>query len=140
MIVFGSITARAFGIAREREQLPDHFGAAFGAELQRIDQTQPVVLGAIFLEQLDRHQNGGQQIVEIVSNASGQSADAFQALGAQQLGFESLPALHLLLEGGVGLGELMRSPGGQSEQGHDPKYDHRQKAIDQGDPNFVGRG
>ncbi len=48
----------------------------------------PLFFRTLLAQQLDGHQDGVQEVVEVVGHAAGQDTDTFQALGAQQLGLK----------------------------------------------------
>ena len=98
--------ALTIGTASEREQLSNSFCAAFRAGLQRAQEMLPVLFRPRLFQELDRHQDGSQQIVEIMRDPSSQDTDALQSLAAQQLCFQLLPPLHFLTQGSMRLLQL----------------------------------
>jgi len=82
--------AVAIEAAGEGQHLADQAGAAGGARRHHIKQ-RPVFLGtAAELEQVGRHGDGRQHVVEVVRDAAGEHADAAHPLRMQKLVFEAL--------------------------------------------------
>jgi hypothetical protein len=79
-----------FQAAGEQEHLADDIGPAGGTGFQRLQQSQLSRFLRAFLEQLHGHHDGGQHIVQIMGQAAGERADAFQTLGPQQLDLQFL--------------------------------------------------
>ena len=77
--------------APERQHLFNEARAALDVGFQGLQQFLPVFISDFFLQHLDRDQEGGQDVVEVVGDAAGQRADAFHALGTQELDFEFFP-------------------------------------------------
>ena len=74
--------------APEGQHLFDETCAALHVGFQGVQQFLPVGVGDFFLEQLDGDEERRQHVVEVVGDAAGQGAEAFHALGAQELGFQ----------------------------------------------------
>ena len=83
--------AFAFNAASEGQHLFDEACAALDIDLQGLQQSPPVFIRDFFLQQLDRDEQGGQHVVQVVRDAAGQRADALQALGPQELGLKFFP-------------------------------------------------
>ena len=71
--------------AREGEDLLDHARAAPGAGFDNVDDLVGVGIRGLRAQQLHRHENGREHVVQIVGHAAGQRADALEALGAKEL-------------------------------------------------------
>ena len=97
--------------AGKGQQLPGQIPGLHGG-LQDLLQVVPVGVIRIHvqLQQFRVHDDGRQEVVEIVGHASSQGADAFHLAGLVQLLFQlagfflgAQPLFHLLLQTGVGL-------------------------------------
>lgn len=63
-----------------------------------------LVFGPFFAQELYGHQDGVQEVVEVVGDAAGQNADAFQTLRAQQLGLKLYSLGHICIDDQNALG------------------------------------
>ena len=86
----------AVGPAGKGQHLLDQAGAALSAGVQNIHQPLDFGIGAHLPHQVHGEKHRGQDVVEIVRNAAGQGADAFESLRTEQL------PLELFLTGDVG--------------------------------------
>lgn len=71
--------------ARERQQLLHDARAAVGAGLHRGGDLLQILGGRTATQQGGRHQDGGQNVVQIMGDPAGQPADALHALGLKKL-------------------------------------------------------
>ena len=89
----------AFFPTGEGQHLPNHRGTAFGGGFDQAEQFGPVFLGVHLVQHLDGHEDGREGVVEVVGDASGQRADALQALGSGHLLFAEFFLGEILLDG-----------------------------------------
>ena len=89
--------ALTFNSPAERQDLAHEVGAPLRTGAQRREHFPAKIAGHLPLQQSDRHEYRSEDVVEIVRNSAGQSADAFHALGAKEL------LLHFLARGYVGV-------------------------------------
>ena len=84
------VHAFAFDAACERENLLDHVGPSFGARLERVEY--PLTVGAWKFSPQDvhRHHDRAQHIIEVVRDPAGKRSDALHPLRAEHLLFDSL--------------------------------------------------
>ena len=92
--------------AREGQHLADQVGAAPRARRHHVQQRAVFLRADPQLEQVDRHHDRGEHVVEVVGDAAGEHADAAEPLGMQEL------VLQALLLGDVAPG---RQHGGRGE-------------------------
>ena len=83
----------------ESKDLLDDFGPAFDAQFDASDGLFPLLRQDVPAQVTGGHENGRQDVIEVVGHAGGQGADALDALGAQELGLE------LFLFGDVGVND-----------------------------------
>jgi hypothetical protein len=83
---------------REGEQLLDHACAAVGG-VERLLNARPDVVGNARKRGVEHGDNGGEGVVEIVSDAAGQSPDGFHLLRLAQLLFGLLDVGEVADEG-----------------------------------------
>src|SRR5262249_43726743 len=98
------------GSAGHGQEPLDHLSAALGAGLEDLQEMLLLVLGPVHLEELDRHQDGVQQVVEVVRDAPRQGANTLQPLRAQELGLQLLPGRDVGIDRQLGLGVALRIP------------------------------
>jgi hypothetical protein len=97
----GPFRAEAAG---EGEDLADDLSAAVGAGLHGIEEVEALGVGDAKPDDREREENGGEDIVEIVGDATGEDAEAFKALGSEELFFELFALGDVEVEGEDGLG------------------------------------
>ena len=83
-------TLLGFGSAGESKKLFHGFSAAAGAVLHRCQDFARFRVLERFVQDVHAHDDGAENIVEVVGNAAGERADAFQPLSAEILGFQAL--------------------------------------------------
>lgn len=81
------LNAVPFITAGEGEHLLDQVRAALGGGFHRIQPAQPFAVIHAQAQKLRGENDGRQHVVQIVRNAAGQRAQAFQALGAEKVRF-----------------------------------------------------
>ncbi len=92
-----NLDPHSFQTACEGEHLPDNVRPPFGTDVDRVEDEFRIRIGAGEMEQVDRHHDRGQDVVQIMRDTSGQGSDALHPLSAQELG------LDFLLFGNVGV-------------------------------------
>lgn len=75
----------AIGAVSEAEDLADESGAAFGAFLESGDHADIAGVGRVVAQHGGREEHGREDVVEVVRDAGGEHAEAFEALGAEEL-------------------------------------------------------
>ena len=102
--------ALALHAARKHEHLPDDVRAAPRTGFQRLETGSHALVLGVVLDKLHGHHDRGEHVVQIVRQAAGEGADAFEPLAAEQLRFQ----LFFLRDVGVddedGLGLAVRFP------------------------------
>src|SRR5271170_6712849 len=77
----------AVNSTREGKHLAHQVGPTSAADVNSVEDLAAARIGAGFeLEQLDRHHDGGEYIVQVVGDAARERSDALHPLGAQELG------------------------------------------------------
>ena len=74
----------------EREDLFDHVATPVGARTDRLQHTPSHLAGQFVLQQLRRHEDRSEYIIQIVGNASSQGPNAFHPLSAEEFLFQTL--------------------------------------------------
>ena len=78
-------------LAREGQQLPHQRGGAVGVLLDVHDVREGRVRRAVVgQQQVGRHDDGGQHVVEVVRDAAGKLADRLHLLALRHLAFQRL--------------------------------------------------
>jgi len=73
----------ARGSVRKRENLAHQLDPALGALFERGDDSQVLGIGRVLAERGRGEHDGGENVVEIVSDSGSQHPDALEALGAE---------------------------------------------------------
>src|SRR5204863_9533148 len=81
-------TAFPFPAAREGKHLPHHACATLGADFQGVNELQVSVVADFLAQKLRSHDDRRENIVQVVRDAAGQSANAFHALVPEKLCFD----------------------------------------------------
>ena len=74
-------------------------GPALGVGFYRVQQAQRVLVHDVLAEQGRAHEDGSEDVVQVMGDAAGQPAYAFQPLRAEQLGLETLLLGDVLFDG-----------------------------------------
>ena len=90
--------ALSLGTSRETENLPDKIRAALRTELHRFEDLIGVGIVELGAQQLDRDEDRREDVVEVVRDAAGERAEAFQALRTEELRLEFLPLCHIRVD------------------------------------------
>ena len=80
--------ALTLNAAGKGQDLLNHFGPAFGAGFNDREHALALIVAELLPQNFDRHENGREDVIEVVRNAAGQCADAFHALRAKELGLD----------------------------------------------------
>jgi len=75
----------AVGAVGEAEDLADEGGAAFGAFFEGGDEADVVGIRRVVTQHGSGEEHGREDVVEVVGDAGGEHAEAFEALGAEEL-------------------------------------------------------
>ena len=84
------LDAVALQPAREGQELPHDVGPAHGIPRDGIENVPGLGIGRLLPEDLDRHHDRREDVVQIVRDAAGQRPDAFHPLRAHELRLDSL--------------------------------------------------
>ncbi len=96
--------------ARERQQLPHQARRAVGVLLDLHDVLEGRIGRLVRVEQeVGRHHDGGQHVVEVVRDAAGELADGLHLLRLRELRFERplLGGLQQIDDGGLGIAQAV---------------------------------
>ena len=75
----------AFHPARKGKDLPHHIRGPMGAGFDDGDEFLALVVREAALQEIQRHDDRPEHVIQVMGDATGQSADLFHALGAEEL-------------------------------------------------------